>query len=149
MTHLERDDSFDWELLVVDNNSTDQTPDVLAEFAGQLPLRALREPKPRKSNATNLVVKEARGEYILWTDDDVLVEPDLRQYITAFRRYPNAEVFWGGGLMKIRASRLVNCAGLQSDRVARLAGLQPGVRIVPFRGEYYVLRAERAISFAA
>jgi (S)-2-hydroxyglutarate dehydrogenase len=44
---------------------------------------------------------------------------------------------------EIRASRLVNCAGLQSDRVARLAGLQPGVRIVPFRGEYYVLRADR------
>lgn len=44
---------------------------------------------------------------------------------------------------EIRASRLVNCAGLQSDRVARLAGLQPGVRIVPFRGEYYVLRAHR------
>jgi L-2-hydroxyglutarate oxidase len=38
---------------------------------------------------------------------------------------------------------LVNCAGLQSDRIARLAGLQPGVRIVPFRGEYYVLRVER------
>jgi glycosyltransferase involved in cell wall biosynthesis len=102
MTHLERNDSIDWELLVVDNNSTDQTPDVLAEFAGQLPLR-LREPKPRKSNAANLVVKEARGEYILWTDDDVLVEPDwLRQYVTAFQRYPNAEVF-GGRIDEIRA----------------------------------------------
>jgi L-2-hydroxyglutarate oxidase len=44
---------------------------------------------------------------------------------------------------EVRALRLVNCAGLQSDRVARLAGLQPGMRIVPFRGEYYVLRAER------
>jgi (S)-2-hydroxyglutarate dehydrogenase len=39
---------------------------------------------------------------------------------------------------------LINCAGLQCDRVARLAGLDPGVRIVPFRGEYYVLRPERA-----
>ena len=39
---------------------------------------------------------------------------------------------------------LVNCAGLQSDRVARLAGAEPGVRIVPFRGEYYDLRPERA-----
>ena len=96
MTHLERDDSFDWELLVVDNNSTDQTPDVLAEFAERLPLRALREPKPGKSNAANLVVKEARGEYILWTDDDVLVEPDwVRKYVAAFRRYPNADVFGG------------------------------------------------------
>ena len=41
-------------------------------------------------------------------------------------------------------SRMVNCAGLQSDRVARLAGLEPGVRIVPFRGEYYTLRPERS-----
>lgn len=34
---------------------------------------------------------------------------------------------------------LVNCAGLHSDRVAEMAGLQPSVRIVPFRGEYYNL----------
>ncbi len=33
----------------------------------------------------------------------------------------------------------VNCAGLQSDRVARLTGEDPGVKIVPFRGEYYEL----------
>ncbi|OLE54642.1 MAG: hypothetical protein AUG51_07235 [Acidobacteria bacterium 13_1_20CM_3_53_8] len=44
---------------------------------------------------------------------------------------------------EIRASHLINCAGLQSDRVARLAGLQPQIRIVPFRGEYYVVRTER------
>ncbi len=36
-----------------------------------------------------------------------------------------------------RGDYLVSCAGLQSDRLARLAGLEPGVRIVPFRGEYY------------
>ncbi|HEX5830970.1 MAG TPA: L-2-hydroxyglutarate oxidase, partial [Gemmatimonadaceae bacterium] len=38
---------------------------------------------------------------------------------------------------------LVNCAGLHCDRVARMAGERPEVRIVPFRGEYYVLRPER------
>jgi L-2-hydroxyglutarate oxidase len=43
----------------------------------------------------------------------------------------------------IRADALVNCAGLQSDRVARMAGLTPSARIVPFRGEYYELRPER------
>lgn len=42
------------------------------------------------------------------------------------------------------ASLLVNCAGLHSDRVARMAGEDPGVRIVPFRGEYHALRPERA-----
>ncbi|GHD66207.1 hydroxyglutarate oxidase [Streptomyces goshikiensis] len=39
----------------------------------------------------------------------------------------------------VRARVLVNCAGLQCDRVARLAGDEPGMRIVPFRGEYYDL----------
>jgi L-2-hydroxyglutarate oxidase len=40
-------------------------------------------------------------------------------------------------------SLLVNCAGLQSDRVARLCGADPGVRIFPFRGEYYELAPAR------
>jgi L-2-hydroxyglutarate oxidase len=39
-----------------------------------------------------------------------------------------------------RAKLLVNCSGLQSDRVARLCGVDPGVQIVPFRGEYYELK---------
>lgn len=43
----------------------------------------------------------------------------------------------------VACSRLVNCAGLQSDRVARLCGADPDVRIVPFRGEYYELVPER------
>jgi L-2-hydroxyglutarate oxidase len=38
---------------------------------------------------------------------------------------------------------LVNCAGLYSDRVARLCGVEPGAKIVPFRGEYYELRPEK------
>jgi len=39
---------------------------------------------------------------------------------------------------------LVNCAGLHSDRVCRMAGLDPADRIIPFRGEYYQLRPEAA-----
>ncbi len=42
------------------------------------------------------------------------------------------------------SSALINCAGLYSDRIARMAGDDPGVMIVPFRGEYYDLRPERA-----
>ncbi|MFF1904311.1 L-2-hydroxyglutarate oxidase [Kitasatospora sp. NPDC058218] len=44
---------------------------------------------------------------------------------------------------ELRTQVLVNCAGLHSDRIARLAGDDPGVRIVPFRGEYYELAKER------
>jgi L-2-hydroxyglutarate oxidase LhgO len=56
-----------------------------------------------------------------------------------------------GEIIEIRTDRgtfrtrcLVNCAGLHSDRVARLSGLTPDCRIVPFRGEYYQIRKERA-----
>jgi L-2-hydroxyglutarate oxidase len=42
------------------------------------------------------------------------------------------------------ARYIVNCAGLYSDRIARLAGHDPGLMIVPFRGEYYDLVPERA-----
>lgn len=42
-----------------------------------------------------------------------------------------------------RTRRLINCAGLHSDAIARLAGTPPPVRIVPFRGEYYELVRER------
>ena len=41
------------------------------------------------------------------------------------------------------ASLLINCAGLQADRVARLCGADPGMSILPFRGEYYQLTPER------
>ena len=44
---------------------------------------------------------------------------------------------------EVRCRALVNCGGLQSDRVARMCGVDPGVRIVPFRGEYYELIPSR------
>jgi L-2-hydroxyglutarate oxidase len=43
----------------------------------------------------------------------------------------------------VRTKGLVNCGGLQSDRVARMCGVNPGVRIIPFRGEYYELVPSR------
>jgi L-2-hydroxyglutarate oxidase LhgO len=48
------------------------------------------------------------------------------------------------GPERFEARALVNCAGLHSDRVAALAGVDPAVGIVPFRGEYYRLPHERA-----
>lgn len=45
---------------------------------------------------------------------------------------------------EVRVRNLVNCAGLQADRVARKCGASPHVRIVPFRGEYYRIAPERS-----
>src|SRR6266536_6078206 len=61
---------IEWELLVVNNNSTDATSSAIAPFASRLPVRELFEPKPGKSHALNLAIGEAAGDYILWTDDD-------------------------------------------------------------------------------
>ena len=47
------------------------------------------------------------------------------------------------GAGRLRAAHLVNCAGLQCDRVARRSGQRPPIRIVPFRGEYFDLEASR------
>ena len=57
-------------------------------------------------------------------------------------RNGGVEVATGSEVLK--ADALVNCAGLHSDRIARMAGLEPEAKIVPFRGEYYELRPERA-----
>jgi L-2-hydroxyglutarate oxidase len=38
---------------------------------------------------------------------------------------------------------LINCAGLQCDRVARMCGWRPGIKIIPFRGDYYELAPDR------
>lgn len=54
-------------------------------------------------------------------------------------RETTSQVEVEAGGQSYRASRLVACAGLQSDRIARLAGLEIDFQIVPFRGEYFDL----------
>jgi len=43
----------------------------------------------------------------------------------------------------LAANRIINCAGLHCDVIARMMGLNPGLRIIPFRGEYYLFRPQR------
>lgn len=44
---------------------------------------------------------------------------------------------------EVKTKFLVNCGGLQSDRVAKLCGVEPGLQIIPFRGEYYKIKKEK------
>jgi len=43
----------------------------------------------------------------------------------------------------VETRNLINCAGLRSDKVARLCGVNPGLQIIPFRGEYYEVVPEK------
>lgn len=85
-----------WELIVVNNVCTDDTDEVVAEFFDRLPIRLVHEDRPGLANARNQAIEQARGTYILWTDDDVLVSVGwIEGYLTAFQRWPDASFFGG------------------------------------------------------
>lgn len=63
--------------------------------------------------------------------------------VTAIRRSPS-EIVVETSRGAFSTSALINCAGLFSDRIARMAGDDAKVMIVPFRGEYYDLKPDRA-----
>jgi len=87
---------LDWELVVVNNNSTDNSDEVIARHSRDLPIRRLFQPKPGKSHAANLGVQHARGELIISTDDDAIVSANwLVEYANAARRFPDASYFGG------------------------------------------------------
>ena len=68
-------DAVQWEVLVVDNNSTDQTHEVSQDFCRRFPgrFRYIFEPQPGKSYALNRAVREALGDVLVFVDDDVTV----------------------------------------------------------------------------
>lgn len=93
---LVKPSDVEWELLVIDNNCTDDTPAVVEEFTGKLPIRRIVETKQGHSHARNRAVDEARGSWVLWTDDDVLVDPQwLTEMTRAIGQHPEASFFGG------------------------------------------------------
>jgi len=85
-----------WELLVVDNNSTDATRAVAQAFMARLPLRYVFEPVQGLSAARNRALATFSGEWLLFTDDDVRVDGGwLNAYARAFAAFP-AAAFFGG-----------------------------------------------------
>jgi glucosyl-dolichyl phosphate glucuronosyltransferase len=67
-----------WEVIVVDNNSSDATRQVVneAEMAFPVPLRYVFEGTQGKAAALNTAIRQASGDILVFTDDDALVEPD-------------------------------------------------------------------------
>lgn len=86
--------SVEWEVVVVDNNSRDQTRDVVDEFCRRYPgrFRYLFEPQAGKSHALNAGIRDAWGDILAFMDDDVIVEPAWLQNLTA----PLIEGEWAG-----------------------------------------------------
>lgn len=96
MTHLILPSFCTWEIVVVNNNCTDSTDRVIDAYSDKLPLKRIFESQQGLSNARNAAIAAAQGEYIIWTDDDVLVDEDwIKGYVDAFRAHPEAVLFGG------------------------------------------------------
>jgi glycosyltransferase involved in cell wall biosynthesis len=84
------------EVLVVDNNCTDGTTSVVDTFRGRLPVRRVTENRQGLAHARNRAVAEFRGDFLLFTDDDVRLSLGwLAAYQDAIQRFPGAGYFGG------------------------------------------------------
>jgi len=91
-----------WELLVVDNNSSDDTAKVAQAWQERLPLRYLFEPRQGQNRARNAALAVAGGGLITMTDDDVTpCQAWLKELWAAAGRWPQHGVFCGPVLTAI------------------------------------------------
>ena len=91
--------TMDYEIVLVDNNCTDNTRKVCEQFIAEhseIAFRYVVEPEQGLSAARNKGIKEAKGDIIIYVDDDALVDADyIRIYATHFAAYP--ETMAAGG----------------------------------------------------
>jgi glycosyltransferase involved in cell wall biosynthesis len=86
----------EWEVLLVDNNCTDGTEGVARELVARLPLRVVRETRQGLSHARNRAVAESSADLLLFTDDDVEVDPRwAAAFLAAAAANPGAGYFGG------------------------------------------------------
>ena len=89
--------NYDWNVVVVDNASTDATPAVLDSYAQRLPLRSIRTEKRGKNLALNIGI-ESIGEstLVVFSDDDIVPDPNwLNAIVGAAAEHPEYDIFGG------------------------------------------------------
>ncbi len=95
MTLLEVPDDG-YEIIVVDNASTDETPAIIDRFKDRLPLTHLHEARRGKAHALNTAIEAAKGDFLVFTDDDVIPDQGfLRAYEAVADAHPEHTFFTG------------------------------------------------------
>lgn len=152
--HPLREASLD--VVVVDNHSTDDTASIIRSYADRLPIQGVWEPEPGLSNARNAAVEVARGDYVLWTDDDVLVGHEwLRGYEDAIAAHPDASFFGGpiepwfvGGRPAWIAATWSHIAGAYAERELGVEPFRLDPQTLPFGANMAVrLHELRSVRF--
>lgn len=136
LRHQALPDGLEWELLVVDNGSTDETAGVVDRAAIGMPhLRSVYEPRAGLSAARNCGLRHARGQAIAWTDDDVVPAPEWLARLTAPLLRDEADATLGtvqippdlvegmrGTLLETRHGWVASTAGIDMESPERLVG---------------------------
>lgn len=95
-TALQTPEGCEWELILVNNNCSDATDEVAAEFSDKLPLVYVHEPRPGNCRGRNAGIKAASGRLIVLTDEDVKpAENWLCAYWSAYQDKPKGFYFGG------------------------------------------------------
>lgn len=85
-----------WEIVAVDNNSSDDTFEVLMGYRELLPITPINHPVPGKSGALNAALPMARGDLVIFTDDDIEADPDwLAAFVACADAQPRYGIFGG------------------------------------------------------
>ena len=86
----------EWEIVLIDNAGDQRTKQVADEFSVKLPLKVLLETYPGKNNALNKAIPEAQGDILVFTDDDIIADPNwLIEVFLGAKRWPHHYVFGG------------------------------------------------------
>ena len=97
-----------FEVITVDNDSSDKTKEVVLGFQGKLPVKYLLEKRKGPSFARNTGIKEARGDFLIFLDDDILVEKTfIEKMLTGFS-WDGRYVFWPEIIFKFQKSNLAS-----------------------------------------
>jgi glycosyltransferase involved in cell wall biosynthesis len=96
LTRIDRD-GIDCGIVVIDNNSSDNTHEIAAEYAAKLPLSYLKEVRPGKNCALNKALRECElKDIVVFTDDDVTPTKHwLQEIVSSVRKWPDIAVFGG------------------------------------------------------
>lgn len=93
---LEIPPAVDWEVVVVDNGSTDDTRQVIDSFQDSIPVQYVSESTRGHAVSRNTAIAHVTGDYVIWTDNDVVVPQNwLSGYFDGFQRHPQAAFFGG------------------------------------------------------
>lgn len=130
------------EILIVNNNSTDNTEDICLNFIKknpQEPILYFLETQQGHSYSRNRGIHESKGELIAFIDDDAFVEKDFSQNIIQFfKNYPDAQVM-GGKIIPVYESK--EPAWMSRFLLPLVSALDMGDKVNPFQGRKFPIGA--------